>query len=307
MSIGTSVSSLFVAGHGQLERTRTLVGSGDDSVERDQRRRAFLHRLLVFSATLDRSACRILAQHGVDSLPQAMSILGDERAGDVLVFLSTTPLYLHRGDKSCVTINMTTATLLATSASSFSDIDESVLQAELRTIERHKTRAVLAVLVSLNAMVDRARLSSDAPDYLELSDDEMALLVPAVRFIVEVLKRDRGVDGLAFSLGAHLTTSAPTLALQVGFDVDAHSPLAVVPGNTEFTRLVSDGVRRCHDGWAKTRPFVPIAHIVESSRIRSTTAHSDAEEVDTVDYDDDETAPKRTKTAGLMRSSTEAE
>jgi len=303
MSLCTSVSSLFVAGTGPSDHTRTFVG-GEDSVEREQRRRAFLPHLVVFSATLDRSACRILAQHGVDSLQQAINLLGDERAGEVFVYPSTTPLYLHRGDKSCVTINMTTATLLATSASSFSDIDESVLRAELRTVERHKTRAVLVVLVILHAMIERARLSSDAPDYLELSDDEMALLVPAVRFLVEVLKRDHGTDGLVFSLGAHLTTSAPTLALQVGFDVDVPSPLAVIPGYAEFTRLVSDGVRRCHDGWAKTRPFVPMSHLVESSRrIRSTTAHSDVEEVD---YDD-ETAPKRTKTAGRMMSSTEAE
>ena len=284
----TELSSLFVDYPPALVPTRPVVGRD----ERERRQRAFLQSLIVFSSSLDRSAFRILAQHGVDSSRQALRIIGDASVSKLLLYPSTTPLYLNRGDKSCVTINVTTAKWLAASATSFSELEESDLLPELETIEQNKARAVLGVVVSLDGMLGRARLSSDDPDYFELNDAEIALLVPAIRFLVEVLKSEHDLlDHLVFSIGAHLATSAPALAVQVGFDVRGSSSLVDYPGYAEFARLVSEGVQRCHKGWAMTNPFIKASNLIALSRSPRTTSE-----------DDLEAEPKRAKTVGRMRS-----
>jgi len=291
----TKVSSLFVDSSRTSGR-KTHVDVSEH--EREQRRVAFLRSLVSFSSSFDRLALQILSTHGVGESLQALSVLGDAtRTSDVFVYPSTTPLYVQRGDKSCVTVNVTTAKLLALSSTSLADVDESVLQAEFAEIGRHKHRAVMAVVVCLSQMVRRSRLAPEDADYFHLDEAEQALIVPSIAFLVHVLKS--GHDGvLSFSIGAHVVTSAPVLALQVGFDVDGRDDVVGYPGYAEFAHLVSDAVRRCQAGWAIDQPFIRVDRLVELSR---TTANRVVDEPSD-DASDDLQEPKRAKTVGRLAS-----
>jgi len=124
-------------------------------------------------------------------------------------------------------------------------------------------------------MVQRSRLSPDDGDYFFLGDEEIALIVPSITFLGQVLTSEHD-DFLSFSFGAHIVTSAPVLALQVGFDVDGREDLVGYPGYAEFARLVSDSVRRCHTGWASENPFIKVDRIIELSRSASNRVASSA-------------------------------
>jgi hypothetical protein len=146
-------------------------------------------------------------------------------------------------------------------------------------------------------MVRRSRLAPDDADYFHLDEAEQALIVPSIAFLVHVLKSGHE-NVLSFSIGAHIVTSAPVLALQVGFDVDGRDDVNGYPGYSEFTRLVSDAVRRCQAGWASVQPFIRVDRLVELSR---TTANREVDEPSD-DASDDVQEPKRAKTVGRQAS-----
>ena len=261
----TSIASLFVNGSPNEPSPQHGEVVGD---ENKKRLLAFMQTLVGFSSSFDRNVFKILVGHGVEPSHAMRIIDGSLKKGScVLSYPSTTPIYIERGDKACVTINMTTIKLIDTDSSSFAKVDESVLRSELASIEENKHKSVLVVLVALNTLLERSRRSADDPDFLELQEAEVLLIVPSVRFLVEVVKSDRYGDHLAFSVGAHHVTKAPVLALQIGFDVlktlpDGGEPL---PGRSEFAQLVSYGVQLCHKGWAKTNPFINYESLVSSS------------------------------------------
>ncbi len=270
LMITTKVSSLFVADSPRSSGRTTNA----DVYERERRRTAFLQSLVIFSSSFNRTALQILSQQGVNDTLQALHVIGDDCG--VIVYPSTTPLYIKRGDKCCVTVNMTTAKLIAMKTTSLSEVDESVLQEAFAEICRHKTLAVLAVIYCLSKMVQRSRLSPDDVDYFFLGDEEIELIVPSITFLGQVLTSEHD-DILSFSFGAHIVTSSPVLALQVGFDMDGREEdLVGYPGYAEFTRLVSDGVRRCHAGWANENPFIKVDRLIELSRSASNRVASSA-------------------------------
>jgi hypothetical protein len=284
----TSIESLFVDEPPQPQREQRVQSVAD---EQTRRRRVFINHLVVYYSSFDRSAIRILVEFGVGTVEQALNIVNGRRPASescVLFYPSTTPIFINRGDKSCVTVNMTTAKLLAIETSSIAEVDESVLRVEFNAIVKNKHKAVLVVLVAMKSLIERSRCSSDDPDYFALNDAEVELLIPAIRFLVEVVKSDRCDDHLVFSVGAHLVTSGPVLALQVGLDVRTTESGGVepLPGRAEFARLVVDGVLRCHQGWAMTNPFVKVEHLISKSRTRH--------------------APERSRSDALTRSQTYA-
>lgn len=255
-----SIASLFVNGSPDHPPPHVEVVVDENK----KRLLAFMKTLIGFSSSFDRSVFKILVGHGVEP-SQAMCIIeGHPTKGScVLSYPSTTPIYIKRGDKACVTINMTTIKLIETDSSSFAKVDESMLRSEFASIEENKHKSVLVVLVALHTLLERSRRSADDPDFFELQDGEVMLIVPSIRFLVEVVKSDRCGDHLAFSVGAHRDTKAPVLALQIGFDVLTTAP--ELPGRAEFAVLVSYGVLLCHEGWAKTNPFINYDSLLSSS------------------------------------------
>lgn len=297
----TKVSSLFVDSPESPRSSVLNTSLYIRECERELRRAVFLQNLVIFSSSFDRSALRVLSQLGFiganDTL-QALHVTGD---CGVIVYPSPARLYIKRGDTSCVTVNMTTAKLIAMRAMLLSEVDESVLQAEFSEICRHKNLAVLAVIYCLSKMVQRSRLSPDDGDYFFLGDDEIGLIVPSITFLIQVLKSGRD-DILSFSFGAYLFTLATVVSLQVGFDVGGREDLVGgYPGYAEFARLVSDGVRRCHAGWASENPFIKVDRLIELSRNTSSAASSASNRVE--DYQNDELKPKRANTVGRVASS----
>ena len=293
----TKISSLFVDSPRSSGLNTNVYVS---EYERERRRAVFLQNLVIFSSSFDRSALQILAQLGfigVNDTLQALHVTSD---CGVIVYPSPARLYIKRGDKSCVTVNMTTAKLIAMRAMFLSEVDESVLQAEFSEICRHKTLAVLTVIYCLSKMVQRSRLSPDDGDYFFLGDDEIGLIVPSITFLIQVLKSGHD-DILSFSFGAYLFTPATVVALQVGFDMDGREDLVGYPGYAEFARLVSDGVRRCHAGWASENPFIKVDRLIELSRNTSSATRSASNRVD--DAQNDELKPKRAKTVGRVAPS----
>jgi hypothetical protein len=239
------------------------------------RRVNFWRERFSYASSFAPLVMQCLHDQGVHMLPQARFLIEDASSG-VIFYPPASQLFVQTaGRRGDVFVYMTTDSLL--NATSFLAFDEDALRVEFETIKRHQHLAVLIVLVELCAMQRHANLDTDDAMYLSLHADDLVLLEQSVHFIVALLKAEPHGNTrrkLSFTFGSRLKSSDHVIALQVAFEPTPE--LAHIVGYTEFSRLVSSGVKNCHMcEWSSQDPFYSADDILQmvserrSKRMRS--------------------------------------
>lgn len=250
----------------------------DTNIDDLRRRVGFWRDRFAYASAFTQRVMHCLCENGFETLPHVLFLLEDASpdgaAAGLLFYPSTTPLLLSSpvstvdGHQGGVFVQMTTAVLAH--ATSFFAFDADVLQKEFECIGRCQHLAVLMVLVELCALLRRSDAATGDPSEPSLHADDAALLAPAIRFIVALLRAEPHGNTrrkLAFTVGSRLSPTDHILAMHVAFEPTPE--LAHFAGYAEYTRLVASCVEKARSsGWAARERFYTMDAILQMARRR---------------------------------------
>lgn len=267
-------ANVAVGAHEQRDERPHTIPNIDDL----RRRVGFWRDRFAYASAFTQRVMHCLRDNGFETLPQVMFLLEDASpdgaAAGLLFYPSTTPLLLSTvdGHQGGVFVQMTTAVLAH--ATSFFAFDADVLQREFECIGRCQHLAVLMLLVELCALQRRSDVATGDPREPSLHSDDAALLEPAIRFIVALLRAEPHGNTrrkLAFTVGSRLSPTDHILAMQVAFEPTP--ALAHLVGYAEYTRLVASCVEKARSsGWATRERFYTMDAILQMARRRQRAA-----------------------------------